>query len=162
MRLNERIREEIAASVIAAIPQTDYRTKMQDRAQALMASKLPRLIKSAWDDPKLRGFIKTTNVYTCCRYMNVPLTEDADDARRIVEADEEWKVLHAKYDEQARTLSEARDAIQAALRAVSTTEKFVELYPDLEKHIPVKDTVTPKVLARTDVLDKLKAAGLAV
>lgn len=163
MRLSSSIREAITASVIASIPQENYRTKMQDRAQLVAAAVLPRLIKTAWDDPKLRGFIRAANIYTCCRYMTVPAApEDSENMRALIEKDEQWKALHAQHDAQTRALRSATRAVQAALASVSTTDKFAELYPDLAKHMPVKDTVTPSVPARTDVMEKLRAAGLPV
>lgn len=165
--LNKTMRREIVSSVMADLPKLEGEQAIRDMVLKAAVERLPPKVRAVWDDPKLRGFIETSTIYEAGIGVAIPVHGDDFWAatRRAVhclgeEGAAAFSAAVKEYRGRAEERSAVRERLEQALSAVRTVKQFREAYPELAKYAP--DDVTPvrNLPATTDLMEKLKAAGL--
>ncbi len=163
-----RLTKDMRYSIVEAVMQDTRRSAntrelMRARAHDVAVDRLPRLVRQVWNDPNLRGYVDTVYFSLCCVSYTLPgLEADWRDIKAAVDQDPQWSALHTQYDEQSKAEGVARETLYTTLSTYTTTEKFGADFPELVKYLPTAAQATVNVPATTDVMDKLRAAGLAV
>jgi len=163
MRLTNDIRRTIRRAVEADLQLTSsLRDQMLARAMELAIERLPRLVRQVWNDPKLRGYINTEIVWgeDIEGVYYLPAPGGDPDLRDVLREDETYQKLHSQFEVIEKVASDALDVLAATLRSVTTVEQLAERYPDLVKYLPTQEQAAANLPATTDLMDKLRAAGL--
>ena len=159
MRLTNAMRQTIRTNVSQDLTSVaDVRGQMQARAIEIAADKLPRLVRQVWNDPKLRGFVHTVWTHdgiSTAYYL--PAAEQTD--FKLLE-DPTYAALAEQLDALQSLNKLALASLDAALGSVTTVEQLVDRYPDLVKYLPAPEQAVANLPATTELMDKLRAAGL--
>lgn len=165
--LNKTMRREIVSSVMADLPKLEGEQAIRDMVLKAAVERLPPKVRAVWDDPKLRGFIGTSTVYDGGIGVAIPVHDrefwDAGN-RRVHTLGEEGAAAFSaavkEYRGRAEERSAVRERLEQALSAVRTVKQFREAYPELAKYAPDDAAPVRNLPATTDLMEKLKAAGL--
>lgn len=165
--LSKHEKDRMIRSIMADIPRPDIEKLAAEEFCAAVDERLPEAIKKALKDPKAREYVNTQTVYTDCGRVRFPCHAPCGHIYRLVDwepyaGEEAVKRLRDRCAE-VRARDDARSEMQAALAAnfsgVRTVKQFEERFPELAKYLPAK-AVTANLPATSDLVDRLKAAGL--
>lgn len=164
MTKNEK--EKIAHRIMADIPFEDVRPTLRERVYELAYANLPEKVRMVWDDTQLRGYVSTTTLYwdNILSVGELPYDDGAawnNRYKSILGADGAAEIQAALDDYKARrkARTEMQERLMAEFVVVRTHKQFIERFPDLAKYLPAP-VAAANVPATTDLMDKLRAAGL--
>lgn len=155
MRLTTTQRQAFVRAAMDDVPSVDYREQMQKLIQDYQASKLPKKVRTVYDDASLRGFLRTCTTYTQVGYISHVGSVDLDEATKGEQA--RLEALH-------RSQMDMRDALRARLEgvvaSVTTRKALVEALPEFEKYAPAEaGPLSRDVPALANVVSDFVKAG---
>lgn len=135
MKLNNGMRDTIVSRIMSDVPMIDYKAQMKTIADAEAYQQLPIEIRVAIErNPDVRNYLGTC--YVGYNYHEHVLN-------RHYEPSEETKVKLAEIEELRKEQNDRRyvmiKKIRGALNACTTVGKFVKMFPEFEKYVPIQD-----------------------
>jgi hypothetical protein len=159
MKLTNTLREAFVKAVMADVPATDYNDLARKTAQDDLCAQMPSKVFALYQDTKLRDYLKNGfwhgapgSLSGLCLYgwgRLVPTETCMVELRRLAD-------LKSRQDSERAKL---RAPIAAAAMAATTTNRLVELLPELVRYLPVDATPSRALPVVTNVVSNLRAAG---
>lgn len=172
-RLVNADRDRIRRAILAEVPKVDYDAAAEKRMIALAVHALPAHARRVWDDTANRALLRTETVSIkwperdrvegCWYAFSVSVPGFHGEIELVLQSDAGLAILAKDKRDQEESRAEINRTLQNNLASVHTHEAFSERWPELVKYLPDGSEVKAANLpATTDLIDKLKAAGLEV
>lgn len=156
MKLTNYHREAFVNAAMDDVPMVDYDAQATKILQDFQLKHLPKEIRAIYENPELRGFLKTNRTYCFShRYISVYGDAPLDAATKAKVAD-----LESKANEQKSSLSALRESLTSVAAGAATRKALAEALPEFEKYLPAEDApATRCVPALANIVSSFVAAG---
>jgi hypothetical protein len=154
------MKRSLAAAIMADVPRRENYENEAAALTALVVSKLPAKVRAVWDDAELRGFIRTTPIYSYG--VGVSLPDGTWDAVKDSPEAEAFELAAKRYYEEDSQRRVDRGVILRTLGQVRTVKQLRESFPEFAKYLPENRTAAAagrKLPIDRGIIERLKSLG---
>jgi len=157
MKLNKVLREHIVKSIIADIPNVDYREQMRVFMQKEAKDQWPQELKDAVSaNHFIEGYLETVYKlpFSCIGHVSVLNNNYHPDTSN----GSELKRMHGAHELQTDSINSISSKIKSVINDCKTTEEFISVFPEFLQYMPSSEKKLSNLPA-CKVVEEMKAAG---